>query len=144
MPARSWTLPCSCTLVMDGSRVTRESDTESWRRSGPRHGPPGHGADGRNSQVRNWAGFRTQHDPERLVVGGVLFENVERRCSIHFADEGIRSTLVRDPTSDVMVRGRKRLTRGRAADGQTAPSSFASSSPSTVESSVALQSNHLI
>jgi 2-polyprenyl-6-methoxyphenol hydroxylase-like FAD-dependent oxidoreductase len=34
------------------------------------------GADGRNSQVRGWAGFRTHHDPERLVVGGVLFADV--------------------------------------------------------------------
>ena len=34
------------------------------------------GADGRNSRVREWAGFRTHHDPERLVVGGVLFDDV--------------------------------------------------------------------
>jgi menaquinone-9 beta-reductase len=34
------------------------------------------GADGRASLVRKWAGFPVQHDPERRVFAGVLFENV--------------------------------------------------------------------
>jgi menaquinone-9 beta-reductase len=34
------------------------------------------GADGRASLVRKWAGFSTQHDPERLLFAGVLFENI--------------------------------------------------------------------
>jgi 2-polyprenyl-6-methoxyphenol hydroxylase-like FAD-dependent oxidoreductase len=34
------------------------------------------GADGRGSVVRKWAGFPVHHDPERLVVSGVLFEEM--------------------------------------------------------------------
>ena len=34
------------------------------------------GADGRSSVVRKWAGFHTQHDPERLMISGVLFEDM--------------------------------------------------------------------
>jgi 2-polyprenyl-6-methoxyphenol hydroxylase-like FAD-dependent oxidoreductase len=34
------------------------------------------GADGRNSAVRKWAGLAAQHDPERLVISGVLFEEM--------------------------------------------------------------------
>ena len=34
------------------------------------------GADGRNSVVRKWAGFAVQHDPERLILSGVLFEEM--------------------------------------------------------------------
>jgi 2-polyprenyl-6-methoxyphenol hydroxylase-like FAD-dependent oxidoreductase len=34
------------------------------------------GADGRNSQVRSWAGFKVNRDPDRLVIAGILFEQV--------------------------------------------------------------------
>lgn len=34
------------------------------------------GADGRGSHVREWAGFAVDHDPPRLLVGGVLLEGV--------------------------------------------------------------------
>jgi 2-polyprenyl-6-methoxyphenol hydroxylase-like FAD-dependent oxidoreductase len=34
------------------------------------------GADGRGSVVRKWAGFPVRHDPERLVLSGVLFEEM--------------------------------------------------------------------
>ncbi len=34
------------------------------------------GADGRGSLVRKWAGFSPQHDPEQMLIAGVLFENM--------------------------------------------------------------------
>ncbi len=34
------------------------------------------GADGRGSVVRKWAGFPVHHDPEQLVLSGVLFEEM--------------------------------------------------------------------
>jgi 2-polyprenyl-6-methoxyphenol hydroxylase-like FAD-dependent oxidoreductase len=34
------------------------------------------GADGRGSVVRKWAGFPVHQDPERLVISGVLFEEM--------------------------------------------------------------------
>ena len=34
------------------------------------------GADGRTSMVRKWAGFAVQQDPERLLISGVLLENL--------------------------------------------------------------------
>ncbi len=34
------------------------------------------GADGRTSMVRKWAGFAVQQDPERLLITGVLLENM--------------------------------------------------------------------
>ncbi len=34
------------------------------------------GADGRGSMVRKWAGFPVHHDPEHLVISGVLFEEM--------------------------------------------------------------------
>jgi 2-polyprenyl-6-methoxyphenol hydroxylase-like FAD-dependent oxidoreductase len=34
------------------------------------------GADGRGSLVRKWAGFSLQHDPEQMLIAGVLFENM--------------------------------------------------------------------
>jgi 2-polyprenyl-6-methoxyphenol hydroxylase-like FAD-dependent oxidoreductase len=34
------------------------------------------GADGRNSAVRRWAGFPIHHDPERLLLSGVLFDEM--------------------------------------------------------------------
>lgn len=34
------------------------------------------GADGRGSLVRKWTGFAVQHDPERLLISGVLLENL--------------------------------------------------------------------
>ena len=34
------------------------------------------GADGRGSVVRKWAGFPVHQDPERLVISGVLFEEI--------------------------------------------------------------------
>lgn len=34
------------------------------------------GADGRGSLVRKWAGFPVQQDPERLLISGVLFEDM--------------------------------------------------------------------
>ena len=34
------------------------------------------GADGRGSLVRKWTGFTVQHDPERLLISGVLLENL--------------------------------------------------------------------
>ncbi len=34
------------------------------------------GADGRTSMVRKWAGFAAQQDPERLLITGVLLENL--------------------------------------------------------------------
>lgn len=34
------------------------------------------GADGRSSAVRKWAGFPVHHDPERLTLAGVLFEEM--------------------------------------------------------------------
>ena len=34
------------------------------------------GVDGRTSMVRRWAGFDVQHDPEMLLVSGLLFENM--------------------------------------------------------------------
>jgi 2-polyprenyl-6-methoxyphenol hydroxylase-like FAD-dependent oxidoreductase len=34
------------------------------------------GVDGRNSAVRKWAGFPMHHDPERLVLAGVLFDEM--------------------------------------------------------------------
>jgi 2-polyprenyl-6-methoxyphenol hydroxylase-like FAD-dependent oxidoreductase len=34
------------------------------------------GADGRSSLVRKWAGFAVQQDPERLLITGVLLENL--------------------------------------------------------------------
>ena len=34
------------------------------------------GADGRGSVVRKWAGFSTKQDPDRLVISGVLFEEM--------------------------------------------------------------------
>jgi len=33
-------------------------------------------ADGRNSVVRKWAGFPIHHDPERLLLSGVLFDEM--------------------------------------------------------------------
>jgi len=35
------------------------------------------GADGRQSRVRKQAGFNLQHDPDRLVIAGVLLEGVD-------------------------------------------------------------------
>jgi menaquinone-9 beta-reductase len=34
------------------------------------------GADGRNSACRNWAGFRVEHDPDRMALAGVLLKEV--------------------------------------------------------------------
>jgi menaquinone-9 beta-reductase len=34
------------------------------------------GADGRNSQVRNWSGFRVSRDPDCLVAAGTLFRDL--------------------------------------------------------------------
>ena len=34
------------------------------------------GADGRGSVIRKWAGFPVHHDPERLLISGVLFEEM--------------------------------------------------------------------
>jgi 2-polyprenyl-6-methoxyphenol hydroxylase-like FAD-dependent oxidoreductase len=34
------------------------------------------GADGRNSQVRSWAGFSVSRDPDRLMIAGLLLEGV--------------------------------------------------------------------
>jgi len=34
------------------------------------------GVDGRGSMVRKWTGFAIQHDPEELLVSGVMFENM--------------------------------------------------------------------
>ena len=34
------------------------------------------GVDGRNSLVRKWAGFTPQRDPERLLISGVLFDDM--------------------------------------------------------------------
>ena len=34
------------------------------------------GADGRASMVRKWADFSARHDPERLQISGVLFEEM--------------------------------------------------------------------
>jgi menaquinone-9 beta-reductase len=34
------------------------------------------GADGRGSMVRKWANLSVQHDPERLQISGVLFEDM--------------------------------------------------------------------
>jgi 2-polyprenyl-6-methoxyphenol hydroxylase-like FAD-dependent oxidoreductase len=34
------------------------------------------GADGRGSVVRKWAGFTSHQDPERLMISGVLFEDM--------------------------------------------------------------------
>ena len=34
------------------------------------------GVDGRNSPVRKWAGFPVQGDPERLLISGVLFDDM--------------------------------------------------------------------
>lgn len=34
------------------------------------------GVDGRTSLVRKWAGFEVQHDPERMLVSGVLYEDM--------------------------------------------------------------------
>ena len=34
------------------------------------------GADGRASLVRKWAGFAARRDPERLLVAGMLFEDM--------------------------------------------------------------------
>ena len=34
------------------------------------------GADGRMSQVRSWAGFETDSDPDRLMISGLLLEGV--------------------------------------------------------------------
>ena len=35
-----------------------------------------HGADGRGSVVRRWAGFETRRDPERLLFAGVLLDEL--------------------------------------------------------------------
>ncbi|MCH8815993.1 MAG: FAD-dependent monooxygenase, partial [Chloroflexi bacterium] len=35
------------------------------------------GADGRNSMVRKWGGFVPVHDPDRLLIAGVLLDGVE-------------------------------------------------------------------
>lgn len=41
-------------------------------------------ADGRNSQVRLKAGFHVNHDPKRLAIAGLLFENLQSSAdSIH-------------------------------------------------------------
>lgn len=34
------------------------------------------GADGRNSKTRRWGGFDVQRDPDRLMIAGLLFEEV--------------------------------------------------------------------
>jgi menaquinone-9 beta-reductase len=34
------------------------------------------GVDGRGSLVRKWSGFPVQHDPEHLLISGVMFENM--------------------------------------------------------------------
>ena len=34
------------------------------------------GADGRGSMVRAWAGFPMRQDPERLIISGVLFDEM--------------------------------------------------------------------
>ena len=34
------------------------------------------GADGRNSRVRSWGGFRVNRDPDRLVIAGLLLEGM--------------------------------------------------------------------
>jgi 2-polyprenyl-6-methoxyphenol hydroxylase-like FAD-dependent oxidoreductase len=34
------------------------------------------GADGRTSACRKWAGFETQHDPDRMVIAGVLMDGL--------------------------------------------------------------------
>ena len=45
------------------------------------------GADGRGSVVRKWAGFPTHQDPERLVISGVLFEEmpVPQEGTVYYA-----------------------------------------------------------
>lgn len=48
------------------------------------------GADGRQSRVRRWAGFPAQQDPEKLVVGGALFEG------LRLPDDGVK--VVRHPS----------------------------------------------
>jgi 2-polyprenyl-6-methoxyphenol hydroxylase-like FAD-dependent oxidoreductase len=34
------------------------------------------GADGRNSSLRGWGGFKVNHDPQRLIIAGVLLEQM--------------------------------------------------------------------
>lgn len=53
------------------------------------------GADGRNSQVRSWAGFQVNRDPDRLMIAGILFEGMsapEDATHLGVGEEG--ATLV--------------------------------------------------
>lgn len=55
------------------------------------------GADGRFSKVRDWAGFKTSRDPERLIIGGVRLDGMrvpeDRVQFVIHSDEG-QSCLV--------------------------------------------------
>jgi 2-polyprenyl-6-methoxyphenol hydroxylase-like FAD-dependent oxidoreductase len=42
------------------------------------------GADGRNSRCREWGGFQVNHDPDQMVVAGVLFEGMRASESVTY------------------------------------------------------------
>jgi menaquinone-9 beta-reductase len=53
------------------------------------------GADGRNSQVRSWAGFQVNRDPDRLMIAGLLLEGVSApQDATHLGVGPAGSTLI--------------------------------------------------
>lgn len=85
------------------------------------------GADGRASMVRQWGAFPLRHDPEHLLIAGVLLEHMNTledkvisiisnpgRSSVIFAPQGqgrVRAYLVRQKDAQYRLQGENDLPR---------------------------------